>query len=106
MSSFYILFDIGMAVIHFFMGLYFFRSKGGAARFLAGYNTRPLRERQQYDEEAMCRAYGKRMMAMAFPFLAGAVIDSFFPGLGCLLAWVLWLLLLGLLLRERRRREG
>ena len=32
-------------------------------------------ERKKYDENAMCKAYGKRMMFMSIPFIAGMIID-------------------------------
>lgn len=42
---------------------------------------------------------------MANPFLGGALIDVFKPGVGCVLAWIAWVILFGLLLLERTRRE-
>ncbi|WP_455579369.1 DUF3784 domain-containing protein [Faecalibacillus intestinalis] len=32
-------------------------------------------ERKKYDENAMCKAYGKRMMFMSVPFIIGIIID-------------------------------
>ena len=106
MRLFFLMFDLGMAAILFFLGLLFHRSNGKAANYLTGYNQRPAEERQKYDEAQLCKIYGKRMMGMALPFLPGAVVDWFFPGAGCVLAWGVWLLLFLLLLAERRRREG
>ena len=102
---FYVLFDIGMAVIMLAMGISFYRSNGKAANVLSGYNMRPAQERKKYDEKQMCRDYGKRMMYMAMPFLFGTVIDIWFTGVGCLIAWVLWLAMFILLLIERHKRE-
>lgn len=102
---FYILFDIGMAVIMFAMGITFYKSNGEAAGFLTGYPIRPAKERKRHDEIQMCRNYGKRMMYMAVPFLLGAVIDIWFAGVGCLAAWVLWLVMFILLLIERHNIE-
>ena len=66
---------------------------------------RPDEERAKRDEDAMCKNYGKRMAFMALPFLAGAAIDSFLTGIGCLTAWAIWLVLFILLLIERHRME-
>ena len=41
-------------------GIYFYKSKGKAARFLSGYNMKSEDERKKYDENAMCKAYGKK----------------------------------------------
>ena len=102
---FYVLFDIGMAVIMFAVGISFYKSNGKAANFLSGYNMRSAQERKRYDEIQMCRNYGKRMMSMAMPFLFGTVIDIWFTGVGCLVAWGLWLVMFILLLIERHKRE-
>ena len=32
-------------------------------------------ERKKYDENAMCKAYGKRMMLMSLPFIAGMTVS-------------------------------
>ena len=37
----------------------------------------------------MCKAYGKRMMFMSIPFIAGMIIDISHIGIGCLIAWVI-----------------
>ena len=72
---FYLAFDFAMAVIMLLLGCCFYKSKGKAAGFLSGYNMKPEAERKKYDEDAMCRAYGKRMMGMSLPFIAGIIID-------------------------------
>ena len=100
-----IIFDLSMAAIMFLFGVYFSRSNGKAAKLLTGYNTRSDEERKNFDEAAMCRGYGKRMMIMALPFLAGAVIDFFANGSGCVMAWIGWVVLFLLLLAERAKRE-
>lgn len=105
MTRFYLLFDLLMFFIMLGIGFFFYRSQGRAAGLLAGYNERSPEARRHVDEAAMCRAYGRRMMVMALPFAAGAVIDGFAPGVGCFIAWAAWLVLLGLLLFERHRRE-
>lgn len=86
--------DIGMAIILFFMGYAFFRSDGKASRFIAGYNTKSQSERQDFDEIKLCCDYGKRMMLWTVPFVAGFIIDCFFAGLGSVLAWASWIVLL------------
>lgn len=102
---FYIIFDFAMAVIMFLLGISFYRSEGKAVRFLSGYNMKSEEERKHYDEDAMCKAYGKRMMFMSLPFLMGIIIDIYYPGIGCLVAWAVWFVLFILLLVERRKRE-
>jgi len=103
--AFYVLFDIGMAVIMLAVGFSFYKSNGKAASFLSGYNMKSAQERKKYDEKQMCRDYGNRIMYMAMPFLLGAVIDIWFIGVGCLVAWGLWLVMFIFLLVERHKRE-
>lgn len=100
-----VVFDLFMAAIMFLFGLWFCRSEGKGANLLSGYNIRPKEERKKYDEVEMCRAYGRRMMFMAVPFMAGALVDFFKAGAGCILAWGVWIILFIFLLRERSRRE-
>ena len=66
---FYIVLDLVMGVIMFLFGMLFYRSEGKAAKFLSGYNMKSADERKKYDENAMCKAYGKRMMFMSVPFI-------------------------------------
>lgn len=102
---FFIVFDFAMAVIMFLFGFYFYKSNGNAARFLSGYNMKSANERKKYDENAMCKAYGKRMMLMALPFMLGIMIDIQHEGIGCLIAWAAWIVMLILLLVDRHKRE-
>lgn len=102
---FYIVFDFAMAVIMFLFGICFYKSKGKAARFLSGYNMKSKDERKKYDENAMCKAYGKRMIVMALPFILGIIIDTQYQGIGCLIAWVAWIVMLILLLVDRHKTE-
>ena len=102
---FYIVFDFAMAVIMFLFGIYFYKSKGKAARFLSGYNMKSEDERKKYDENAMCKAYGKRMIVMSLPFIVGIIIDTQYQGIGCLIAWVVWTVMFVLLLVDRHQRE-
>lgn len=102
---FYIIFDFIMAAITFLFGIWFYKSNGKAAKYLSGYSMKPAEERKKYDENAMCKAYGKRIMLMAIPFLIGMVIDFQHQGIGCLIAWGMWLVLFILLLIERHKRE-
>ena len=101
----YIVFDFAMAVIMFLFGIWFYRSKGQASKFLSGYNMKSKEERKQYDEKEMCRVYGDKMMWMALPFVAGAAIDFLYSGIGCLAAWVIWTVQFVLLMKERKKRE-
>ena len=75
-------------------------------KFLSGYNMKSAEERKKYDENAMCKAYGKRMMFMSIPFIAGMIIDIWYIGIGCLMAWVIWFVMFILLLMDRHKREG
>ena len=102
---FYIIFDFTMAVIMLSFGIWFYRSNGSAVRFLSGYNMKSEDERKKFDENAMCKAYGKRMMAMALPFILGIIIDTQYQGVGCLIAWSAWIVMLILLLVDRHKRE-
>ena len=72
---FYIVFDFMMAVIIFLFGMWFYKSEGKATKFLSGYNMKSADERKKYDENAMCKAYGKRMMFMSVPFIIGIMVD-------------------------------
>ena len=60
-------------------GIWFYKSGGKAADYLSGYNMRSADERRKYDEDAMCKAYGKRMMYMSIPFLIGIAMDFRYP---------------------------
>ena len=102
---FIIIYDFSMAVFMFLFGIYFYKSKGKAARFLTGYNVKLEDEWKEYDEKAMCKAYGKRMMVMSLPFIVGIIIDIQYQGTGCLIAWMIWLVMFILLLIDRHKRE-
>ena len=102
---FYIIFDFTMAVIMLSFGIWFYRSNGSAVRFLSGYNMKSEDERKKFDENAMCKAYGKRMIVMALPFILGIIIDTQYQGVGCLIAWSAWIVMLILLLVDRHKRE-
>ena len=98
-------FDLMMAALMALIGWYFYRSQGKAANLLSGYNMRSPEERRHYDEPALCRLYGRQMMAMALPFLGGALLDFFRPGLGCMLAWGVWTVLFIRLILLRSQME-
>lgn len=102
----YIIFDFAMAVIMLLFGIWFYRSKGQASKFLSGYNMKSAEERKKYDENARCKVYGKRMMFMSIPFIAGMIIDIWHIGIGSLIAWVIWFVMFILLLMDRHKREG
>ena len=102
----YIIFDFAMAVIMLLFGIWFYRSKGQASKFLSGYNMKSAEERKKYDENAMCKAYGKRMMFMSIPFIAGMIIDIWHIGIGCLIAWAIWFVMFIQLLIDRHKRES
>ena len=108
-----IVFDFVMAVIMFLFGMWFYKSEGKAANFLSGYNMKSADERKKYDENAMCKAYGKRMMFMSVPFIIGIIIDILigiiidiqYQGIGSWIAWGIWLIMFVLLLIDRHKRE-
>ena len=102
---FIIIYDFSMTVLMALFGIYFYKSKGKAARFLSGYNMKSEDERKKYDENAMCKAYGKRMIVMSLPFIVGIIIDTQYQGIGCLIAWVVWVVMFILLLVDRHKRE-
>ncbi len=102
---FYIVFDFAMAVIMLLFGIWFYRSKGQAAKFLSGYNMKSAEEQKKYDENAMCKVYGKRMMFMSTSFIFGIIIDIHYQGIGCLIAWGIWFIMFILLLIDRHKRE-
>ena len=102
---FYIVFNFAMAVIMFLFGIWFYRSKGQASKFLSGYNMKSAEERKKYDENAMCKVYGKRMMFMSMPFIVGIIIDTYHQGIGFLIAWGIWFIMFILLLIDRHKRD-
>lgn len=102
---FYIVLDLVMGVIMFLFGMLFYKLEGKAAKFLSGYNMKSADERKKYDENAMCKAYGKRMMFMSVPFIIGIIIDIRNQGIGYFIAWGIWLIMFVLLLIDRHRRE-
>ena len=102
-----------MAVSMFLFGMWFYKSEGKAANFLSGYNMKSADERKKYDENAMCKAYEKRMMFMSVPFIIGIIIDILigiiidiqYQGIGSWIAWGIWLIMFVLLLIDRHKRE-
>lgn len=97
--------DLSMFAVSLLIALYFYCSKGRAADYLAGYNMKSEKPGKSCDEAVLCRVYGKRLIYMALPFLPGAVLDWYRPGMGSALAWIVWLILFAGLLLERRKRE-
>ncbi|MCI6088671.1 MAG: DUF3784 domain-containing protein [Absicoccus porci] len=105
MKLYYILFDLMMAIIFFLMGISFYKSNGKAANFLTGYNMKSVEERKKFNEDTLCKDYGKKMMLWAIPFLIGIGIDIYSPGKGVFIASILWVIMLIQLLIERHQRE-
>lgn len=106
MKLYYILFDLMMAILFFLIGIYFYKSNGKAANFLTGYNMKSIDERKKYNEDTLCKDYGKKMMLWAIPFLIGIGIDIYSPGKGVRIASILWVIMLIQLLIERHQREN
>lgn len=66
---FFIIFDLGMALFLFILGLCFYKFKGKASNFLTGYNSKNANERECFDEEKMFKDYGKKNDVMDSSFL-------------------------------------
>lgn len=98
--------DLLIALIMFLLGLSFYKSKGRAADFLSGYNTKSKEERLKFDENQMCKEYGKFMMFMAIPFIPGAIIDYFVLLLGSAIAWGVWIIMFIILIVKRVKKES
>ena len=94
-----------MAVIMFLFGMWFYKSEGKVAKFLSGYNMKSAEERKKYDENAMCKAYGIRMMFMSVSFIKRIIIDNKYQGKSCKIAWGIWLIMFVLLLIDRHKRD-
>ncbi|SHN00275.1 protein of unknown function [Anaerosporobacter mobilis DSM 15930] len=103
--KFYILFDVGLAILFYTVGIYFYKSNGKAANFISGYNMKSDEERKQFDEIQLCKIYGKRMMYWAVPFMAGAIMDLFINGIGCATAWGIWIVMFIYHMIDRNKRE-
>ncbi|MDX8417304.1 DUF3784 domain-containing protein [Absicoccus intestinalis] len=106
MKLYYILFDLMMAILFFLIGIYFYKSNGKAANFLTGYNMKSIDERKKFNEDTLCKDYGKKMMLWAIPFLIGIGIDIYSPGKGIRIASILWIILFLQFLIERHKRES
>lgn len=106
MKLYYILFDLMMAILFFLIGISFYKSNGKVANFLTGYNMKSIDERKKYNEDTLCKDYGKKMMLWAIPFLIGIGIDIYSPGKGVFIASILWVIMLIQLLIERHQREN
>ena len=98
--------DLLIALIMFLLGLSFYKSKGRAADFLSGYNTKSKEERLKFAENQMCKEYGKFMMFMAIPFIPGAIIDYFALLLGSAIAWGVWIIMFIILIVKRVKKES
>ena len=97
--------DVMMALLFLAIGIFFYRSNGKAANYLAGYNMKTKEEREKHDETEMCKEYGKRMMFMAVPFIVGGAVDYKYVGTGTVIAWGIWIVMFILLLAHRNKRE-
>lgn len=95
-------FDLLMAISFFVLGVYFFKSNGGAIKYLTGY-TKTIKSKDY--EACLCREYGKKIITWSIVFVAGACLDIFYTGIGCLLAWIIWIILFIILLVERTKKE-
>ncbi len=106
MKVYCILFDLMMAILFFLIGFSFYKSNGKAANFLTGYNMKSIEERNKFDEDTLCKDYGKKIMLWGIPYLIGIGIDMYFPGKGIRIASILWIILFLQFLIERHKRES
>lgn len=106
MKVYCILFDLMMAILFFLIGFLFYKSNGKAANFLTGYNMKSIEERNKFDEDTLCKDYGKKIMLWSIPYLIGIGIDMYFPGKGIRIASILWIILFLQFLIERHKRES
>lgn len=97
--------DLMMILTFFITGILFYNSNGKAVNYLAGYNMKTREEREKYNENEMCKEYGKRIMLMAVPFIAGYVVDYNFLGFGTVIAWAVWIVMFIFLLAKRNKLE-
>ncbi|HSJ39090.1 MAG TPA: DUF3784 domain-containing protein [Planococcus sp. (in: firmicutes)] len=56
--------SLGGILLLLALGLYLLQGKG--AMLIAGYNTLPKKEKEKYDEVALCKATGKLILAITF----------------------------------------
>ena len=68
-----------MAVIMFLFGIWFYRSKGQASKFLSGYNMKSAEERKKYDEKKLCRTMGVGMSIIAILALIMGLLENILP---------------------------
>lgn len=106
MKVYCILFDLMMAILFFLIGFSFYKSKGKAANFLTGYNMKSIEERNKFDEDTLCKDYGKKIMLWGIPYLIGIGIDMYFPSKGVRIASIVWVVLFLQFLIERNKREN
>ena len=97
----YIIFDFAMAVIMLLFGIWFYRSKGQASKFLSGYNMKSAEERKKYDEKKLCRTMGIGMSIIAILALTMGLFENILPAffvyiaLGIILVDVVVIIILG-----------
>ena len=99
---FYIIFDLVISFIFFILGFWFYKSNGKATECLSGY-SKTIKSKDY--ETYLCKRYGKRMIIWGIIFVIGTCIDVFAPGIGCLLAWIIWFILFIVHLIDRTRKE-
>lgn len=103
---FFVILDLGMAISFLILGRWFYKSKGKASNYLTGYNLKGEEERIKINEDKMCKIYGTRILYWAIPFIVGIMIDIFKPGIGCILAWIIWISLFTWHMMDRAKRES
>lgn len=82
-----------LACILLFVVLGILLLTGRGASLIAGYNTMPKRERERYDERALCRFTGRMLFAMA-ACMGLLLVDEFRPGEGWALAGGIWMVII------------
>ncbi|WP_422124543.1 DUF3784 domain-containing protein [Planococcus sp. X10-3] len=65
--------SLGGILLLLALGLYLLQGKG--AMLIAGYNTLPKKEKEKYDEVALCKATGKLVLSFIFPIALLSIGD-------------------------------
>lgn len=90
---FLILFDACMGAAFLLLGFAVRRSKGRAGKYIAGYRPKDEYGNGLYDAEELCRDYGNKMMRGSLILFAGAVLGFFTGGIGCMAAFLVFVIL-------------
>ena len=82
------------ATLLFILGILFLIIKGPAAKWLAGVQCLPIKEREEYDLDRLAKDTGKQFFSWAALLWIGAFLSYIFNDKFAMAAWSLWLLML------------